>query len=63
VAQGLVAHVPGKVFVLEDELLVLVSAAVGHHLRERLRVACVDLAPVEAVARRLSLPAEQATPA
>lgn len=59
VAQGLVAHVPGKVIVLEDELLVLVSSAVAHHLRERLRATCGDLAPIETVAR----PTEQATPA
>ena len=63
VAQGLVAHVPGKVIVLEDELLVLVSSAVAHHLRERLRAACVDLDPVQTVARTQERPAEQATPA
>jgi hypothetical protein len=63
VAQGLVAHVPGKVIVLEDELIVLVSSAVAHHFRERLREACADLAPVETVARTLERPAEQAAPA
>jgi hypothetical protein len=47
VVQGLVAHVPAKVVVLEDELLVLVSSALGHHLRERVFKACSDLAPTE----------------
>ena len=47
VVQGLVAHVPSKVVVLDDELLVLVSSAVGHHLRERVLKACADLAPTE----------------
>lgn len=46
--QGLVAHVPAKTVVLDDELLVLVSSAFGHHLRERLLAACADLGPTEA---------------
>ena len=48
-AQGLVAHVPAKVVVRENDLLVTVSSVVSHHLRERLPAACRDLA--EAAAR------------
>jgi hypothetical protein len=48
-AQGLVAHVPAKVVVRENDLLVTVSSVVSHHLRERLPAACRDLA--ERVAR------------
>jgi hypothetical protein len=47
VVQGLVAHVPAKVVVLDSELLVLVSSALAHHLRERIVAACFDLAPGE----------------
>ena len=47
-AQGLVAHVPAKVVVREDDLLVTVSSVVSHHLRERLPAACRDLAYVVA---------------
>jgi hypothetical protein len=52
VVQGLVARSPAKVLVQEDELLVMVSSALGHHLRERVLAACADLAPVEPVAER-----------
>jgi hypothetical protein len=52
VLQGLVVHVPAKVLVLDDELLVLVSSAVSHHLRERVLAACTDLAPKEVEATR-----------
>jgi hypothetical protein len=41
--QGLVADVPAKVVVREEELLLVVSSAVTHHLRERVLGACVDL--------------------
>lgn len=44
IVQGLVAHVPMKVVVRNDELLLVVSSALAHHLRERVRVACADLA-------------------
>ena len=47
-AQGLVAHVPAKVVVREDDLLVTVSSVVSHHLRDRLPAACRDLAEVAA---------------
>jgi hypothetical protein len=43
-AQGLVGHVPAKVVVRSDDLLVVVSSVVSHHLRERLPAACRDLA-------------------
>jgi hypothetical protein len=39
-AQGLVAHVPAKVVVRRDDLLVVVSSVVSHHLRERLSSVC-----------------------
>jgi hypothetical protein len=47
-AQGLVAHVPAKIVVRDDDLLVTVSSVVSHHLRERLPAACRDLAEVVA---------------
>jgi hypothetical protein len=47
-AQGLVAHVPAKVVVREDDLLVTVSSVVSHHLRDRLPAVCRDLAEVVA---------------
>lgn len=53
VIQGLVAHVPAKVLVLGSELLVLVSSALSHHLRERIVAACVDLAPREVEATQV----------
>jgi hypothetical protein len=51
--QGLVAHVPAKVVVLESELLVLVSSALSHHLRERVVAACSDLSAKEVEASRM----------
>jgi len=45
--QGLVAHVPAKVLVSSDELLVLVSSVVSHHLAARVRTACADLVSAE----------------
>jgi hypothetical protein len=42
-AQGLVAHVPAKVVVRDDDLLVVVSPAVSHHLQKRLQAVCGDL--------------------
>lgn len=53
VLQGLVVHVPAKVVVLERELLVLVSSALSHHLRERIVAACSDLAPQEVEAAQV----------
>jgi hypothetical protein len=50
VVQGLVAHVPAKVVVRPDELLVTVSSAVSHHLRARVLGACADLEPRVAAA-------------
>jgi hypothetical protein len=41
--QGLVAHVPAKVVVRPDELLVTVPSTVSHHLRARVLAACADL--------------------
>ena len=46
-------HVPAKVVVLESELLVLVSSALSHHLRERIVAACSDLAPQEVEAAQV----------
>lgn len=42
-AQGLVAHVPAKVVVRQEDLLVIVSSAVSHHLQKRLPAVCGDL--------------------
>jgi hypothetical protein len=53
VVQGLVAHVPAKVLVLDSELLVLVSSALSHHLRARIVTACFDLAPREVEATQV----------
>jgi hypothetical protein len=61
VAQGLVAHVPARVIALRDELLILVSASLSHHLRERVLTACEDLAPTESSARMLDPVTEPAT--
>jgi hypothetical protein len=47
VVQGLVAHVPAKVVVSPDTLLILVPSILSHHLRERVLAACADLQPVE----------------
>jgi hypothetical protein len=52
VIQGLVAHVPAKVIVGSDALLLIVSSVVAHHLRERVLLACADLAPSEGGAFR-----------
>jgi hypothetical protein len=48
-AQGLVAHVPAKVVVREDDLLVLVSSVVSEHLHTRFLA--VSRAGAEAAAR------------
>jgi hypothetical protein len=53
VAQGLVAHVPAKVLVNADQLVVIVSSVLAHHLRERVLRACADLAPSERAAVEL----------
>ena len=45
--QGLVAQIPAKLIVQPDELVIVVSAVVSHHLRRRLLAACADLAPSE----------------
>ena len=45
--QGLVAHVPTKVIVGSEGLLLIVPSVVSHHLRERVLQACSDLAPTE----------------
>jgi hypothetical protein len=42
-AQGLVAHVPAKVVVRQDDLLLVVSSVVSHHLEMRLPAVCGDL--------------------
>jgi hypothetical protein len=47
VIQGLVAHVPAKVVVRDDELLLIVSSALSHHVRESVLAACADLATAE----------------
>jgi hypothetical protein len=54
VAQGMVAHVPAKVLVLEDELVVIVPSVLSHHFRERVLAACADLSPSEAGAGELA---------
>jgi hypothetical protein len=59
VVQGLVAHVPAKVVVRQDELLITVSSVVSHHLRTRVLGACADLAPRETTAAA-SAPSPQA---
>jgi hypothetical protein len=41
--QGLFAHVPAKLLVQEDELTVLVSASVSHHVRSRVRAAAIGV--------------------
>jgi hypothetical protein len=50
VVQGLVARVPAKIIVGEDELLLIVSSVLEHHIRERVLVACADLDLVERAA-------------
>jgi hypothetical protein len=61
VAQGLVAGLPAKVLIQDGELVVLVSSAVRHHVRERVLNACADLAPVEVVAEAAAGEAAQLT--
>ena len=41
--QGPVAGVPCKIFVTSHEILLLAPSTYGHHLRERIMVACADL--------------------
>lgn len=41
--QGLVAHVPAKIVIRPDELLLLVPSVVSHHLHKRVLTACADL--------------------
>ncbi len=41
--QGPVAGVPCKVFVTSHEILLLAPSTYGHHVRERIMVACADL--------------------
>jgi hypothetical protein len=41
--QGAVAGVAAKAVVEDDCIHILVSSALGHHLRERVRAACADL--------------------
>jgi hypothetical protein len=45
--QGLVAHVPAKIIVREDDLVILVSSVVSHHLRHRALCVSADLNIVE----------------
>jgi hypothetical protein len=60
VLQGLVAHVPAKVVVSSDSLLLIVSSVLSHHIRKRVLVACADLAPSERDPLRLDgLPVEE----
>jgi hypothetical protein len=40
--QGVVAGIPAKAIVEADRIHVLVSSALGHHLRERVEEACSD---------------------
>ena len=42
-AQGLVAHVPTKVVIRADELLLLVPSVLSHHVHTRVLTACADL--------------------
>lgn len=45
--QGLVAHVPAKIFAARDRIDLLVPSTIGHHVRERVLAACADLGPRE----------------
>jgi hypothetical protein len=45
--QGLIAHVPAKVVVRTDSLLLIVPSVLSHHLRDRVLASCADLAPIE----------------
>jgi hypothetical protein len=63
-AQGLVAHVPAKVVIRSDELLLIVSSVASHHLRERVLVSCADLSPSEIGASRpTGIPTQERTTA
>jgi hypothetical protein len=45
--QALFAHVPAKLVVGTEELLVVVSSVLAHHVRDRVLGACRDLEPRE----------------
>jgi sarcosine oxidase gamma subunit len=51
--QALFAHVPAKLVVGSDQLLVVVSSVLSHHVRDRVLGACRDLDPREADAAPL----------
>jgi hypothetical protein len=53
ILQALFAHVPAKVVVSTDELLIVVSSVVSHHVRDRILAACRDLGPRELAAAPL----------
>jgi hypothetical protein len=53
--QALFAHVPAKLIASTDELLVVVSSVVSHHVRDRVMTACGDLDPRELAAAPLSM--------
>jgi hypothetical protein len=58
--QGLVAHVPTKVAVRADSLLLIVPSVLSHHLRDRVLASCADLAPVESRdSRPVAVPVEK----
>jgi hypothetical protein len=61
VTQGLVARVPAKVVVKDEELLIIVSSVLSHHLRNRVLGACSDLSPEETAAHRVKSAEEQVT--
>lgn len=52
VLQCLVASVPAKVVVRDDELLFIVPSTVSQHIRGRILLACADLEPVEGTQAR-----------
>jgi sarcosine oxidase gamma subunit len=45
--QALFAHVPAKLLFTGDELLVVVSSVLSHHVHDRILAACRDLEPRE----------------
>jgi hypothetical protein len=58
--QGLVAHIPTKVVVRTDSLLLIVPSVLSHHLRERVLTSCADLAPSESLdSRPVAVPVEK----
>jgi hypothetical protein len=61
IAQGLICHVPAKVIVREDELRLIVSATLAHHIHERLLGACADLVFAKLPAPYEEQPVEEAT--